>query len=125
RNIPTAPRLARHTIRHMPGPPRGVTRRELLKLSPIAALGAFAVPAWQDRLLRAGLAWSDRASGLLFRTGHPVASRPDREGVRFENVPYNGYDVLEPDIYLSSWALRVSGAVARPGAYRLDEIRAL
>ncbi len=109
----------------MPNPPRGVTRRELLKITPVIALGAFAVPAWQERLLRAGLAWSDRASGLLFRTRHPVGSRPDHDVVPFENFPYNGYDILEPDVDLSTWALRVSGAVSRPGAYRLDQIRAL
>ena len=109
----------------MPPPPRGATRRELLKLTPVLALGAFAVPAWQKGLLHAGLAWSDRASSLLFRTNHPVTSRGDSELVPFENFPYNGYDVLEPSIDLSGWALQVSGAVARPGAYRLEQIRAL
>ena len=32
---------------------RGTTRRELLKLSPVLLLGAFAVPSLQDRLLSA------------------------------------------------------------------------
>ena len=54
----------------MVDPLRGVTRRELLKLSPLLALGTFAVPSWRDRLLEAGVAWSDRASGLLFRQEH-------------------------------------------------------
>jgi hypothetical protein len=35
---------------------RGVTRRELLKLSPLLGLGAFAVPSWRERLLGAGVA---------------------------------------------------------------------
>ena len=109
----------------MPSPPRGATRRELLKLSPVLALGAFAIPKWQEGLLRAGLSWSDRASQLLFRRNHRVVSRPDTEVVPFEQFPYNGYDILEPAIDLSTWALRVSGAVARPGAYRLEQIRAL
>ena len=109
----------------MAGPPRGVTRRELLKLSPVLALGAFAIPATRAGLLHAGLAWSDRASALLFRQGHAIGSRPDSEVVPFKNFPYNGYDILEPEIDLSTWALRVSGAVARPGAYGLDQIRAL
>jgi DMSO/TMAO reductase YedYZ molybdopterin-dependent catalytic subunit len=109
----------------MPYPPRGVTRRELLKLTPVLALGAFAVPRLQEPLLHAGLSWSDRASALLFRQQHPVLSRDMSEVVPFENFPYNGYDVLEPQIDFSTWALRVSGAVARAGAYSLDQIRAL
>jgi hypothetical protein len=46
---------------------KGMTRRELLKLSPLLALGAFAVPAWRDPLLKAGLGFSDWASARLFR----------------------------------------------------------
>ncbi|HWK12470.1 MAG TPA: hypothetical protein VNR64_20575, partial [Vicinamibacterales bacterium] len=92
----------------MPSPPRGATRRELLKLSPVLALGAFAIPKWQEGLLRAGLSWSDRASQLLFRRNHRVVSRPDTEVVPFDQFPYNGYDILEPAIDLSTWALRVS-----------------
>ena len=104
---------------------RGVTRRELLKLSPLLGLGAFAVPPWRDRLLEAGLSLSDVASGLLFRRGHPVISRPDAEVVPFDRFPYNWYDVLEPTIDLENWTLKVGGAVARPGSYSLDQIRAL
>jgi DMSO/TMAO reductase YedYZ molybdopterin-dependent catalytic subunit len=62
---------------------------------------------------------------LIFRRNHQVVSRSDSEVVPFERFPYNGYDVLEPAIDMSTWALRVSGAVARPGAYSLDQIRAL
>jgi DMSO/TMAO reductase YedYZ molybdopterin-dependent catalytic subunit len=106
-------------------PRRGVTRRELLKLSPLLGLGAFAVPPWRDRLLEAGVSWSDVASGLLFRRGHPVISRPDAEVVPFDRFPYNWYDVLEPIIDLETWTLKVGGAVARPGSYSLDQIRTL
>jgi DMSO/TMAO reductase YedYZ molybdopterin-dependent catalytic subunit len=106
-------------------PRRGVTRRELLKLSPLLGLGAFAVPPWRDRLLEAGLSWSDVASSLLFRRGHAVVSRPDAAIVPFDQFPYNFYDVLEPAIDLDKWTLKVGGAVARPGSYSLDQIRAL
>ena len=104
---------------------RGVTRRELLKLSPLLGLGAFAVPSWRDRLLDAGVRWSDTASDLLFRRGHAVRSRPDAEVVPFDRFPYNGYDVMEPDVDFATWALKVGGAVGRPGLYTLDQIRAL
>src|SRR5262245_9834147 len=104
---------------------RGVTRRELLKLSPLLGLGAFAVPSWRNRLLEAGVSWSDTASGLLFQREHAVTSRPDAEVVPPGRFPYNAYDVLEPEIDLAAWTLKVGGAVSRPGSYTLDQIRAL
>ena len=47
-----------------------VTRRELLKLAPVLAIGAFAIPKLQEPLLKAGLGFSDWASARLFRSGH-------------------------------------------------------
>src|SRR5580765_7314982 len=43
-----------------------VSRRELLKLLPVLGLGAFAVPGWQEPLLKKGLELSDWASSKLF-----------------------------------------------------------
>jgi DMSO/TMAO reductase YedYZ molybdopterin-dependent catalytic subunit len=106
-------------------PPRHVTRRELLKLSPLLLLGGFVVPSWHARLLAGGVAWSDAASGLIFRRDHLAASYPDEDVVSFERFPYNGYDVLEPSIDVERWTLTVGGAVARPGQYTLEQIRAL
>ncbi len=104
-------------------PPR--TRRELLKLSPLLLLGSFAVPSWREPLLERGVAWSDRASDLIFRRDHLAESHPDADVVPIEQFPYNGYDVIEPEIDFANWTLTVTGAVARPGAYTLDQIRAL
>lgn len=101
------------------------SRRELLKLSPLLLLGAFAVPSLRDRLLDAGVAWSDLASGALFRRRHLAPTYADADVVPFERFPYNGYDILEPDIDFDRWALEVDGAVARPGRYSLAQIRAL
>jgi DMSO/TMAO reductase YedYZ molybdopterin-dependent catalytic subunit len=101
------------------------TRRELLKLSPLLLLGGFAVPSWREQLLAAGVEWSDAASARLFREHHLADSHAAADVVPFEQFPYNYYDVLEPEIDLVNWTLAVSGAVARPGAYTLDQIRAL
>lgn len=105
--------------------PKMRTRRELLKLSPLLLLGGFAVPSWREPWLAAGVEWSDAVSARLFR-GHQLAhSHAAADVVPIEQFPYNYYDVLEPEIDFARWSLAVSGAVARPGAYTLDQIRAL
>ena len=105
--------------------PSQPTRRELLKLSPLLLLGGFAVPAWREQLLAGGVEWSDAMSAALFRRGHLADSHPATAVVPFEQFPYNGYDVLEPEIDFVNWRLEVTGAVTRPGRYALDQIRAL
>lgn len=108
-----------------PFPRRNPTRRELLKLGPLAALGAFAVPAWRDRLLEQGVQWSDAVSSALFRRQHPAPTYPADAVVAIEDFPYNFYDVVDPGVDLEHWTLRVGGAVSRPGRYTLEQIRAL
>jgi hypothetical protein len=49
---------------------KAASRRELLKLLPLAALGAFAVPKFQEPLLKKGLAFSDWMSDKFFRSHH-------------------------------------------------------
>jgi DMSO/TMAO reductase YedYZ molybdopterin-dependent catalytic subunit len=102
-----------------------VTRRELLKLTPVLALGAFAIPKLQEPLLKAGLGFSDWASARLFRTGHmaPVFSESDL--TPFDKFPINGYDVEDPEVDLEKWTLTVSGAVQKPGEYTPAQIRTL
>jgi len=47
---------------------KSINRRELLRLTPVVALGAFAIPKVQEPLLKTGLAFSDWASKVLFRS---------------------------------------------------------
>ena len=102
-----------------------VTRRELLKLAPVAALGAFAIPSLQKPLLKAGLGFSDWASAKLFRTGHLAPTFDDSDLTPFEKFPINDYDVDDPEVELDNWTLTVSGAVHKPGDYKLDAIQRL
>src|SRR4051794_41432744 len=104
---------------------RGTSRRELLKLSPVLLLGAFAVPSWQKPLLNRGVEASDAASSLLFRKRHLAPVFADADVVPLEKFPYNYYDVADPGVDLDAWTLRVGGAVSRGGEYRLEQIRAL
>jgi len=45
--------------------------------------------------------------------------------VPFEKFPYNGYDVLDPEVDLEKWTLTVEGDVQHPGEYTLAQIQAL
>jgi DMSO/TMAO reductase YedYZ molybdopterin-dependent catalytic subunit len=102
-----------------------MSRRELLKLAPVVALGAFAIPRLQTPLLKAGLGFSDWASGKLFRTGHMAKTFEDSDLTPFAKFPINGYDVADPEVDFDKWTLTVSGQVQRPGDYRLAQIQAL
>jgi DMSO/TMAO reductase YedYZ molybdopterin-dependent catalytic subunit len=101
------------------------TRRELLKIAPVLALGAFAIPAVQDTLLKKGLGFSDWASARLFRHGHLAPTFPDSKLTPFAKFPVNDYDVDDPGVIFENWTLTVSGAVQKPGDYKLDQIRVL
>ncbi len=102
-----------------------IRRREILKLSPVVLLGAFAIPTVQDSLLKAGLAFHDWASAKLFRRNHLAPTFSDAEVVPFEKFPINGYDVADPGVDLDAWKLKVTGDVQRPGEYALAQIQAL
>jgi DMSO/TMAO reductase YedYZ molybdopterin-dependent catalytic subunit len=102
-----------------------MNRRELLKLAPVLALGAFAIPKFQASLLKTGLAFSDWVSARMFRTGHFATTFADSELTTFSKFPINGYDVDDPQIDFDNWALTVSGAVQKPGDYTLAQIQAL
>jgi DMSO/TMAO reductase YedYZ molybdopterin-dependent catalytic subunit len=97
-----------------------LTRRELLKLAPIVAVGAFAIPALQKPLLKAGLGLSDWAARTMFRRGHLAPEFADSELTPFAKFPINDYDVDDPGIVFDAWSLTVTGAVQKPGDYKLD-----
>jgi DMSO/TMAO reductase YedYZ molybdopterin-dependent catalytic subunit len=102
-----------------------MSRRELLKLAPVVALGAFAVPRWQEGLLKQGLKFSDWASGKMFRTGHLAPTFADSQVVPFDKFPINGYDVADPGVIFENWTLTVTGAVQKPGEYTMAQIQSL
>ncbi len=102
-----------------------VSRRELLKVAPVLALGAFAIPGVQEWLLKKGLGFSDWASGLMFRNGHLATTFSDAEVTPFEKFPINDYDVDDPGVVFEKWTLTVTGAVQKPGDYTLAQIQTL
>jgi DMSO/TMAO reductase YedYZ molybdopterin-dependent catalytic subunit len=101
------------------------SRRELLKLTPALALAAFAIPGLQEKLLRKGLRFSDWMEARLFRPSHLATTFNDSEVTPFEKFPLNTYDVDDPGVIFENWSLTVSGAVQKPGDYRLAHVQAL
>lgn len=104
---------------------RGIGRRELLKLAPVLALGAFAIPSLQKILLAKGLRFNDWTAARLFRPNHLATTFRDSEVVPFAKFPINGYDIEDPGVDLDAWTLNVSGAVQKPGQYKLSQIQSL
>lgn len=102
-----------------------MNRRELLKLTPVLALGAFAIPKLRDPLLSAGVGFSDWFSARLFREGHLARTFSDAELTPFEKFPINDYDEDDPGVDLENWSLTVSGQVQKPGEYTLAQIQSL
>jgi DMSO/TMAO reductase YedYZ molybdopterin-dependent catalytic subunit len=102
-----------------------MNRRELLKLAPVLALGAFAIPKFQKSLLKTGLGFSDWISSKMFRSGHLATTFADSELTPFNKFPINGYDVEDPEVDFDTWSLTVTGSVQKPGDYKLDQIKKL
>jgi DMSO/TMAO reductase YedYZ molybdopterin-dependent catalytic subunit len=104
---------------------RRMTRRNLLKLSPVLLAGAFAIPRLRNPLLETGLRFSDWASSKWFRRGHAAPTYADSKLTPMDRFPVNDYDVDDPEVDLGVWTLEVSGDLEWPGAYNLAQIQAL
>ncbi len=102
-----------------------MNRRELLKLSPLLFVGAFAIPKLRDPLLTAGVAFTDWASAKWFRRNHLAPTFADSELTPLDKFYVNTYDVDDPGVDLEKWTLTVSGDVKRPGEYTLAQIQSL
>jgi DMSO/TMAO reductase YedYZ molybdopterin-dependent catalytic subunit len=105
-----------------------LSRRELLKLSPLLLLGAFAIPSLQQKLLAKGMAASDWFSEKMFRENHLAPTFEDSQVTPFDRFPINDYDVDDPGVELESWTLTVAGEnglVKRPGEYSLEQVKSL
>jgi DMSO/TMAO reductase YedYZ molybdopterin-dependent catalytic subunit len=104
---------------------KSMSRRELLKLTPVLALGAFAIPKLQTPLLNAGLRFSDWASKKLFRSGRLATTFANSDLTPFNKFPINDYDMDDPGVDFDRWTLTVTGAIQKPGDYTLAQIQAL
>ena len=94
---------------------RRMNRRELLKLVPVVAVGAFAIPKFRQPLLDEGLAFSDWASGQALRTPPAGADLLQQRRRSLRKFPYNYYDVPDPGVDLEQWTLTVEDWCSGPG----------
>jgi DMSO/TMAO reductase YedYZ molybdopterin-dependent catalytic subunit len=101
------------------------TRRELLKMAPLAAAGLLVTDAGREWLLQAGFSLSDAAASATFRPRHLAPTFDDRDVVPRDRFPLNSYLVDDPEVDLDAWRLDVSGLVKRPGEYTLQAIQQL
>ncbi len=99
-------------------------RRELLKLSPLLALSAFAFPSVQRRTLAIGRETSSSAFAA-FAGGTLAPTFNKSELTPFELFPVNSYLTEDPGVDSASWRLTVSGEVSNPGEYTLAQIQSL
>src|SRR6266404_2392884 len=108
-----------------PANSRSLARRELLKLSHLLVVGAFAIPRVRGPLLTAGVAFTDWAPARWFRRNHLAPTFADSEVTPLEKFYVNTYDVDDPVVDLEKWTLTVSGDVRRPGEYTLFQYQSL
>jgi DMSO/TMAO reductase YedYZ molybdopterin-dependent catalytic subunit len=101
------------------------TRRELLKMAPLAAAGLLASSSSRSWLALNGQRLSDSVSDLLFRSGHLAPTYADRDVTPFDRYPLNSYLADDPGVDLEAWRLKVSGLVRHEAEYTLDAIKAL
>lgn len=104
---------------------KSANRRELLKLLPLVTLGAFAIPKFQEPLLKKGLAFSDWMSDKFFRSHHLAPNFDAGKLTPLDKFYVNTFDVDDPKVDLEHWSLAVSGEVRRPGNYTLESIKSL
>lgn len=104
---------------------RRMSRRDLLKMSPLALTGLLAIPSLRGSLFMGGLKFSDWASSHWFRSQHLAPTYPDSRVGLLEDFFVNTYDVDDPGIDLETWSLSVSGLVRHPGQYPLSDFRSL
>jgi len=102
-----------------------INRRQLLKLTPVLAVGALTLPPFSEWLLKTGLGWTDRAAEAFFNPRRLAQTFSNHQLTPFEQFPINSYSDYNPETDLANWTLTVEGLVAQPGQYTLEQIRAL
>jgi DMSO/TMAO reductase YedYZ molybdopterin-dependent catalytic subunit len=104
---------------------RQLSRRDLLKLSPLLLAGALFIPRVRSKFMERGLGVGDWLSAAIFRRNHLAPTFSSSQLTPFNRFPLNTYDVDDPGVDFDAWTLTVDGDVSRPGKYSLAQIKSL
>jgi DMSO/TMAO reductase YedYZ molybdopterin-dependent catalytic subunit len=99
------------------------SRRELLKMVPLACAGMLVHANSREWILDAGVRMTDAASRLMFRPSLLAPTFASKDVTPLHDFPINSYLTDDPEVVLDTWRLDVSGLVQHQGAYTLDFIR--
>ena len=102
-----------------------MSRRELLKLSPVLLAGVAFIPTVRDRLMADALRLTDWADSRIFRKNHLAPTYADSQVAPPSKFFLNSFDVDDPEVDFNTWRLNVSGLVKKPGQYTLADIQRL
>jgi DMSO/TMAO reductase YedYZ molybdopterin-dependent catalytic subunit len=102
-----------------------MSRRELLKLSPILLAGVALIPPVRDRLMADALSLTDWADSRIFRKNHLAPTYADSQVAPPSKFFLNSFDVDDPEVDFNTWRLEVSGLVKKAGQYTLADIQRL
>ncbi len=104
---------------------RQIKRRELLKMLPLVAAGALAIPSVNEKFIAEGLHISDSLSENLFGSANLATVYADKFLTDFDKFPINSFSEYDPTEDVPTWKLIVEGMVAKPGEYTVEQIKAL
>ena len=104
-----------------------VTRRSLLKLSPLLVLAGCDVSSGgrTESLLRSFQKFNDLVQEKIFSSAKLAPEYSDDAVTPEDGFRVNGKDADDPDIDLDAWALTIEGMVTKPGTYSLERIKSL
>ncbi len=104
-----------------------LTRRDLLKFSPLVLLAAcdVAPEGKTESFLRSVQSFNDWVQSKVFSPSKLAPEFSDADMTPEEGFRVNGKDEEDPDIDLENWSLSIEGMVKRPGIYTLQQITSM
>jgi DMSO/TMAO reductase YedYZ molybdopterin-dependent catalytic subunit len=104
-----------------------LTRRKLLKLSPLLLVAGCDVTAEgkTESFLRSVQSFNDWVQAKIFNPEKLAPEFSDRDLTPEEGFRVNGKDEEDPEIDVNDWKLGVEGLVKNPGTYSLQQIASM
>ncbi|MGH7885132.1 MAG: molybdopterin-dependent oxidoreductase [Thermodesulfobacteriota bacterium] len=104
---------------------KSMSRRELLKLSPLLLMSVFAFETTSDPILLKGQQLNDWLSSQFFRRNQLAPTFANSKLTQLRRFPINSINADDPGIDLERWRLKVEGNVEKPGEFTMEQIKKL